>query len=186
MFDLATAKTRLGITGTTQDAQLQVALNTSIALAERYCDRKFLYAAETVKFYHFSGAFMFIPRYPIEQIISSTGLPSETKVNNRLGMIEFHGHQSFEDASVTYAGGYKVLPDDLELALWGVFNGVWPSINGGSSVAAGAIDSITIPDVGTIRYNNSGSSASSSASAGNANVLGAFASVLDTYRRVTC
>ena len=186
MFDLATAKTHLGITGTAQDAQLQVALNTSISLAERYCDRKFVYAAETVKFYHFLGDTMFLPRYPIEQVVSSSGLPTESKVHHRLGTIELHREQFIEEASISYAGGYKVLPDDLELALWGIFNGVWPSINGGSSVAAGAIDSISIPDVGTVRFSNSGSSASSSASAGHAHVLGPYYSILETYRRVTC
>ena len=186
-FDLATAKLRLGITDTAQDAQLQVALNTSISLVERYCDRKLTYASETVKFYHFLGDTLFLPRYPVEQVFTATGLPTESKVHHRLGTIELHREQFIEDASISYAGGYKVLPDDLELAMWGVFNSVWPTMNGGASVAAGAIDSITIPDVGTVRYNNnSGGAGASSASAANANVLGAYVSVLDTYRRVTC
>jgi hypothetical protein len=186
MFDLATAKARLGITGTAQDTLVQTAITTTLEIAERYCDRKFTYAAETVKFYHFLGETFFLPRYPVQDVISHTGLPDQMKVHHRLGTVELHYAQFIEEAEFVYTGGYSVLPADLELALWGIFNGVWPSINGGSSVAVGAIDSITIPDVGTIRYNNSGSSASSSASAGNANVLGPYYSILDTYRRVTC
>jgi hypothetical protein len=190
MFDLATANTRLGITG--QDAQLQAALNISLAMAERYCDRKFMYAAETVKFYHFAGRTMFLPRYPIEQVFSTTGLPSETKVHNRLGTVEFHGEQFIEDASISYAGGYKVLPEDLELALWMIFDQVWPSLNatgGGSSLAAGsgAITSISVPDVGTLRFDTGGQSNSAGGGLSAVGLIPASSiNLLDYYRRRTC
>ena len=192
MFDLATAKTRLGITGTGQDALLQVALDTSMALAERYCDRKFTYAAETVKFMHFAGRTMFLPRYPIEQVLSSTGLPSETKVHHRLGTIEFHGEQFIEDASISYAGGYKVLPDDLELGIWMILDQVWPSVNqtgGGSSLAAGgsAITSISVPDVGTLRFDTGGQSGSNVGGLSAVGLIPAISiNLLDYYRRRTC
>lgn len=180
-YDLATAKTRLGITGTAQDAMIQSTLDGSVAIAERYCDRRLAYASETVKFYHFEGDTMFLPRYPIEQVVSSTGLPAEVKIHHRLGTLEFHSPTFIEEAEISYAGGYQVYPLDLELALWGIFDTVWPAVNGGATVAAGAIDSITIPDVGTVRYNNSSSSGT-----GNANVLGPYSGILDTYRRLTC
>ena len=190
MIDIATAKTRLGITGTTQDALLQVALDTSMALAERYCDRKFAYAAETVKFMHFAGRTMFLPRYPIEQVLTSTGLPSETKVHHRLGTIEFHGEQFIEDASISYAGGYKVLPDDLELGIWMILDQVWPSVSqtggGSTSVGGGAITSISVPDVGTLRF-DSGASGSSGGGLGAVGLIPAISiNLLDPYRRRTC
>jgi hypothetical protein len=190
MFDLATAKTRLGITGTGPDALLQVAIDTSMALAERYCDRKFTYAAETVKFMHFAGRTMFLPRYPIEQVLSSTGLPSETKVHHRLGTVEFHGEQFIEDASISYAGGYKVLPDDLELGIWMILDQVWPSVNqtggGSTSAGGGAITSISVPDVGTLRF-DSGASGSSGGGLSAVGLIPAISiNLLDPYRRRTC
>ncbi len=187
MFDLATAKTRLNITDTLSDALITTGINTALAVAERFCDRKFSYASETVKFYHFFGDTLFLPRYPVESIVTSTGLPTQYKVHHRLGIIELHSPQEIEEASISYTGGYKVLPDDLELALWGIFDNLWPSVKGGASqVAAGAIDSISIPDVGTIRYNNNAGSGAGSSNANSGGVYGTFFSILETYRRVTC
>lgn len=188
MFDLATAKTRLSITDTTQDALLTVGIDTALAVAERFCDRKFGYAAETVKFYHFYGDTLFLPRYPVESIVSVTGLPTNYKVHNRLGMIDLPGAQSIEEATVSYTGGYKVLPPDLELALWSIFDNLWPSIksSGTSSLGSSAVASITVPDVGTIRFDNSGAGAGAGGAGANSNLYGAFFSVLETYRRTTC
>ncbi len=44
-WDIATAKTKLGIVGTLQDTQLQADLDTALAIAAKYCDRKFMSAA---------------------------------------------------------------------------------------------------------------------------------------------
>jgi hypothetical protein len=183
MFDLETAKKRLGITGSDQDIQVQMALDASLMIAQRYCDRLFTYGADVVYFYYHGGDTLFLPRFPVEAIISARGIPQYLKIHSRMGMIQFAGYFTSEEIEIRYTGGYQVLPPDLEMALWGVFDSVWPSISGTSDPTAGAIDSITIPDVGTIRMNNSSGSASS---ANNANVLGPFSSILDNYRRVTC
>ena len=74
-WDLAAGKARLGIAAgdTTKDAFVTAALNASLALAESYCDRKFLYAAERATFNHPRGASLSLPRYPLEQITAVTG-----------------------------------------------------------------------------------------------------------------
>jgi hypothetical protein len=188
MFDLATAKIRLGLTTTAQDALVTLTLSTAIAVAERYCDRKFMYAAETVKFYDFHGHMMFLPRYPIVAVLpSSTGIPSTYHVHNRLGAIELHGATYIETASIDYAGGYQVLPADLELALWGVFDTLWPTLSGGgTTVAAGTIESITVSDVGTVRFAANSGNANASGGSGDAAIYGPYFSILQTYRRETC
>lgn len=184
MFDLETAKKRLGITGNEQDTQLQAALDSSLMVAQRYCDRLFTYGADVIFFYYHEGDTLFLPRYPVEAIIKMRGVPQPyLKVHARTGVIQFANFFTSEEIEIAYSGGYKVLPPDLEMALWGVFDSVWPSMSGGTTVAAGVIDSVTIPDVGTIRYNNSGGSSSS---ANNANVLGPYSGILDYYRRTTC
>lgn len=178
MFDLATAKARLGASDGSKDAIIQMGLDTALAMAERYCDRRFAYAAETARFYHFQGDTLFLPRYPIEAVISTSGLP-DIKVHHRLGTLELPGFSAVEEAVVSYSGGYQVYPPDLELALWGIFDNVYPALSG---AAPAAVDSVTIPDVGTIRYRNDGNSMSID----NANVLGSFSGILETYRRQTC
>jgi hypothetical protein len=177
MYDLATAKTRLGITGTTQDAIITAALNAAVAMAERYCDRLLAYSVDSVTFNHFVGDTLFLPRYPIEAIISTTGLP-DYLTHFSLGMLELEASTAIETATIQYSAGYRVYPGDLEMALWGIFDCIYPAMSGSTT---SAIDSVTIPDVGTIRY------ASNKGLAGvDANVLGAYNTLLETYRRVTC
>lgn len=188
MFDLATAKTRLGIVGAAQDALLSATINAVISIAERYCDRKFLYAAETVKFYDFHGHMLFLPRYPIVSVLpSSTGLPTTNHVHGRLGVIELHGINYIEAASIDYVGGYQVLPEDLELALWLMFDALWPSMSGGGAGAAGGGAVKAIRSNGaSIEYDTSGGAVSGLASSNAAGLPVGAMSILDTYRRETC
>jgi hypothetical protein len=194
MFDLATAKTRLNISGTAQDAMLTAAVGAALAVAEKYCDRLFMYAAETVKFYDFRGHVIFLPRYPIVAVISETGLPTTRHVNGLLGAIELHGRHFIDEAVISYAGGYQVLPADLELALWLIFDGLWPQFNlpvsAGAAVSpgsVGAIASISVPDVGTLRFDNGGSSSNSGGSGAAVGFIPATAvSLLEPYRRRLC
>lgn len=194
MFDTATAKTRLNITGTLQDAAINASISTALAVAERYCDRQFAYATDTVKFYEFFGHIMFLPRYPVASVISVTGLPSKYYVNGRLGSIEFGGDVHVADATINYVGGYQVLPADLELALWLLFDDIWAITPGGGSGAGASggsgsqISSISVPDVGTLRFDN-GKSANAGAGAniGAVGIIPANAiNLLEPYRRRTC
>jgi hypothetical protein len=194
MFDLATAKTRLTITGTAQDALVQAALDAALDTVERYLNRKLMYAAEVASYYYTEGETLFLDRYPVEQVVSisqtSGGAAiSKYKLHKSFGTILFPGRVGSDQIDVSYAGGYRVLPADLEMALWSIFDGFWPTISGasGSSVAAGAIESITIPDVGTVRYNVSGGASSGAAASGSGSpIYGAFYDILRLYRRELC
>jgi len=192
MFDLSAAKTRLNISGTAQDAMLTAAVGAALAVAEKYCDRMFMYAAETVKFYDFHGHVIFLPRYPIAAIISETGLPTTRHVNGTLGGIELHGQHFIHEATISYAGGYQVLPPDLELALWLIFDGLWPQFNlpvtGGAAAAVGggAITSISVPDVGVLRFSDPNNGSASGSASGNGLIPSAAVALLEPYRRRLC
>ena len=142
MFDLATAKARLGIAvvDTTKDTLLSGAISAALSIAENYCDRKFLYAAESQKFNHFHGATMSLIRYPLVNVTSvaknGAGV-SGYKVISSTGQIEFDHPVRHDELTVQYTGGYTVLPDDLLLALWRIFDVVWGAIPGGG--AGGAV-----------------------------------------------
>jgi hypothetical protein len=199
-FLLADAKTRQGIlpADSTKDVVLQASLDTALALAETYCNRRFTYAAETASFYFPFGTTLQLNRYPIEQVTSVTPLnqvaygSQNYKVVLGTGQIKSRGWLADDQIDVTYTGGYKVLPADLELALWMVFDAVWaamPGGGGGGSVAAPgqSISSITIPDVGTIRYDNGGPASSGSATGGAGGLLPlSAASILNLYRLEVC
>lgn len=67
MFDLAAAKTRLGIlpADTTKDAFLQSSLDVALSFAETYCDRWFMKQDETEVLTHDNGVIS-LHRYPLE------------------------------------------------------------------------------------------------------------------------
>lgn len=192
-FDLASANVRLGITG--KDALVTSALNAALAIVENYCDRRFLYKRDTVAFYDAHTRKLLLDRYPIVSIntISGKGSPSQINpstyhVHNWAGMILFHGAPFFDELDIDYNGGYQTLPADLELALWMIFDALWPSFNstaGATTVGGGAINSITVPDVGTIRFDNGSSGANGGAGA--VGLISASAiNILQPYRRVAC
>ena len=80
-----------------------------------------------------------------------------------------------------------MLPADLELALWMIFDQVWATLPGGgagTSAAGQGIESITIPDVGTIRF---GSGGASGAAGGASGVLPlSSTTILNLYRLEVC
>ena len=199
MFDLATAKTRLNIIGATQDAALQACLDTALAVAEKYCDRQFMYAADSASFYYPYQMGLQLTRFPLEQVTSVLGSNGNSylnfKMNKPTGQVLFAGAIGSDQIDVTYAGGYKTLPADLELALFTVFDNLWQTTpgwgapaGGGVATAGGAIKSVAIPDVGTIQFDTSGSSGAASAagSFGGGLIPASAASLLDLYRLEKC
>jgi hypothetical protein len=156
-FDLATAKLRAPSL-VVPDLVIQGYLDAALAVAERYCGRSFLYKAETAKFYFWVGSALQLPRFPVEQVTNVTGIASNLigwKVHHAAGQVEFGMQFYSPEVAVTYAGGYRILPPDLELALWLIFDSVVAAAQGGGSIGAGAITSISVPDVGTIRMEGS-------------------------------
>lgn len=189
-FDLATARVRIGLspTDTSKDSQLTAALNTATSLAERYCDRVFGYsAAATEEFPLFAAREIQLSRFPIVTVSSVTA--DQTAISNyqiakNAGMILFDGGSvSALLLSVTYAGGYQTLPPDLELALWMIFDAVWPTIAGvsGAGSSSGSISRVTIPDVGSISFDTGAAQTGL-----NGLVPDGAAAILDLYRRPSC
>ena len=183
-FDLATAKTRLNITDTLQDVEIQAALNASLAIAEAYCKRRFSYAAEVAHYYHVEAGYLFVDRYPINSVTSVVRDNGQSnikyKVNKSSGFLDLHGRYTDEELQVTYSGGYQVLPDDLVIALFGIFDGIWAASQGSSGPSVGAIESVSLTGVGTVRMSTGGSTSSS----GSSGAIPAMATaILSNYKR---
>jgi hypothetical protein len=192
-WTLEKAKSILGITGTTQDVEVELAMLTSMAIAESYCNRKFLRATDNVEFHeHSLDHVLDLKRYPIVQV-KVTDLKTDTEipataysVYNNHGLVKLRCiNPSYTDLAVEVTGGYELLPGDVGAAMYGILQTYWNS-KGGSTVAPGAIDSITIPDVGTVRFNNGNTSSSSSGGSGLMSQYGSSLSLLDSYRSIPC
>lgn len=69
-WDVTTAKARLGLEGTEQDALVQSAMDLAVAVAEGYCDRRFLKKADTQEFTTPCGPTLLVRRYPLVSLES--------------------------------------------------------------------------------------------------------------------
>ena len=195
-WDISGAKVYLGLPAAVDpvlDPKLQVGLDTALALAETYCNRKFMFQADSGTFVHDGGHVLQLPRYPIEQITSvsydtSTAIATNYHSRNESGQIVFDGYQGGHVITVAYSGGYKVLPADLLLALWGIFGQVYGSMSasGGGAPIGQVVQSITVPDVGTIRYESSGSSTGGAGGGAVGMIPATSVSLLDLYRLMVC
>jgi hypothetical protein len=202
-FDIESARKRVGVPDgdTSKDAELVASLNAALAIAENYCDRKFLYREETARFYYDATRKYSLKRYPIDEVvevIDSDGRFSEYKVHKLVGHVILKRPNYAEEVIITYKAGYQILPADLELALWGIFDAAYASISramsgngmGTGASNVGAISSINIPDVGTVSFNTDAASstmtnavAAKTASWGQ---YGPFFLLLDAYKDHSC
>ena len=184
-FDLATAKNRKGIlpADTTQDALIVISLAAAKAVAETYCNRKFDYAAEIATFHFPNARTLQLSRYPIEQVTLVAVSESNSdfrgyQVINGTGQVVSTSVFSARQVEVQYAGGYRTLPADLELALWLVFDEVWSASTSGGVTAS--IKSVALADVGTVQFSDPNAGASAGF------IKPAAAVILNLYRLEVC
>lgn len=158
-----------------RDAEIDLVFNMSLALCESYCDRKFLRVdGEEQEFTHFEGTTASMIRYPIIHVNSvgreeSGAALNYYHVHKSAGLIMFDHYVWAHLMIINTDAGYSLdaaqdvdgvqLPADLEFCLWTLFDLLWPLHESGSGGATnvGAVESITLQDVGTIRMNTDSS-----------------------------
>lgn len=184
-WDLATAKEKLGITGTEQDQDVQDAMDITISLAEGYCDRLFLYV-ENDKFEDYSvrHKVIYLPRYPINEVKTTNPSPLAlvSHFDKLNGRILLDAKTYYETLTITYSAGYPVdaLPPDLETAFWDILRIVWNQQYqaSGPTIQLGAIKKKTIVGVGAIEYETG-----SVDNSGTVYITDSSESILDRYER---
>ena len=191
-FDLETAKNRLNITDASKDDEIQLALDTALSVAENYCDRKFMFESSVVEDFIFKTNESFaVERYPIDKINSSENESGQAVTDNLYtidqdaGLVRFAKGCPNQSFKVNYDGGYKVLPLDIELALWSIFDKIWAMTQSstGGGVVVGGIESVAITGVGSVKY-SSGSSGDDAIGSDNSLISSMAYSVLKKYVRV--
>ena len=191
-FDLETAKNRLNITDASKDDEIQLALDTALSVAENYCDRKFMFESSVVEDFIFKTNESFaVERYPIDKINSSENESGQAVTDNLYeidqdaGLVRFAKGYPNQSFTVNYDGGYKVLPLDIELALWSIFDKIWAMTQSstGGGVVVGGIESVAITGVGSVKY-SSGSSGDDAIGSDNSLISSMAYSVLKKYVRV--
>lgn len=191
------------------DSSIEAAFALALTLAERYCDRLFLFQRQTERFVIPHIRRFFITRYPIRTVHSisadgGTGTLSESAyaVHYDLGEIIVNACAS-KYVTIDYEGGYKTLPADLQWAIVTVYKDVFaemfPDIGagggGGSTVIEGSGDvkQVTLFGVGAVSYDVGTTVANASASGADSDAgrimidpTSRLSWVLDSYRRMCC
>lgn len=154
------AYNRTGLTVTPENDILMSSLvDATLAVLENYLDRKLTYDVQTETFLYTHGCKFQVDRYPIEHV-THVSMNAKHEVHHLTGTVIFWHDVVGTNLSVTYSGGYRVLPADLELAYWLTFDNLYSQASGGTSGAGsgfggGEVSSISVPDVGTVRFSTS-------------------------------
>lgn len=204
-WDISAGRIRAGLTAgdVSQDAVLQVAMDQALALAELYCNRYFLYATQTDTFTSYTHWALSLTRYPIESFSSASpamsgggthptvtdpaitsawaiGLPVDG-IDQDAGVIRIRTALNPQEQKITYTGGYKTLPDDLELALWMIFDAT-KAAGAGATGSLGGVKRASLTGVGSVDF-DLGSSAATGGGGMGGFMSPAATSILDLYVR---
>lgn len=141
------------------DSKIEQAMAITVSTIERYCNRLFAYRtdhAETV--YKQNGNGWQLHLWPVkDNRISVNGEPVDNpRVDNQTGVAWFDSYRHTDMCDVLYTGGYDYCdwPPDLLAVLYGsISNGY--DLTVGEITHASSISKVTIPDVGTVTYDNS-------------------------------
>jgi hypothetical protein len=159
-WTLNTAKDRLNIAAadTTHDVMIQAALDVALKTVELKLSRKLLLRRETISFPMHDLGYIWTDRYPIQKVYSLSG-QTHTMRNYTVfpdqGRIYVGGRGDF---TLDYDGGYVELPPDLDYVMWAAFDTIYKQMlnpaAGGATVVQGSgeVQSITIQDLGTVRF----------------------------------
>ena len=156
---IETLRVRVGLDSAdaSRDDDINYASDLSLMLMGSYCDRLFDQVVDSEEvFTHESGYSFSLIRYPIVSIKSVTG-DSQTitayHIAKNRGIIELDSRGIFHELTIVSTGGYAEgeFPADLLQAYYLIFDQQFAGI-GTTSTDAGAISSVTVADVGTVRY----------------------------------
>ena len=153
-------KNHLGLQDSTDvdiDAKIDQAMSIVLSAIERYCNRKFGYRNDFVeRVYRTRGNGWQLHLWPFEpEFLWVHGEKAvDLTVDSQTGIAWFRGYEGRESVEVLYSGGYQpcAFPDDLLAVMYGSISGAYSKVLG--EVSESAISKITIPDVGTITYDN--------------------------------
>lgn len=164
-------------------AQAVRALTLALTTVESALDRDLEYESGVVETFTHVSSSMNLKSYPVDTIdsLSIEGNeidPTAYQVDPLRGLVLLRC--GGRNVTVTYSGGYQTFPVDLDLATQAVAAYLYPlTLPGGAESLAGPpLQSITVPDVGTMRFET--------ATAAKTQVFGMLApqyqAILDGYR----
>lgn len=124
-WDLAAARARIGLPedDTAQDTNLQAAMNVALAVAESYCDRRFMKQEDTQDFTPPIGPTLLVRRWPLDSLTSLQPLPpfadpepdpvpvpTQWRMDKKRGMVFIVGAAPYIPVPAAAAGPMSTAP----------------------------------------------------------------------------
>lgn len=136
LVTLTEVKSYLGITDASQDEKLNLLLPAADNYFKNVCGRTFEYGAFTEKVYFVNGK-TFLKETPIDTITSIEDILGNSYtyefLNETNGLIMLAANYNFQGV-VEYTGGYRVIPDDIKLAVMRIVEYLLSSTEGVNSL----------------------------------------------------
>jgi len=182
---IETLRVRIGLidSDASRDDDINAASAVTLALMANYCDRYFDEVVDGVQdFTHVTGESLSLNRYPVTEITSMlNNMGNEFTLyhlGEYTGIIHFDYPVAFHTLSVTSTAGYAEgeFPDDLLIAYYSIFDQQFAAMESGATISTTNIESVTVADVGTVRYG-------SNDSMGGGFIPPIAGSILDAYKR---
>ena len=162
MWDVATAKADLGITGNGSDAAIERTMAVAQSTVETWLQRGIVKAREIWKFRGAHGDRLVVFRFPVIEVHAltiggQTIDPATVIVHHREGWIWHPAMAGNPTIEVDLTAGFDPMPAALEAALWDVFHARWakadPTTGAVITPSTGqAIKAVSIPDAISIQY----------------------------------
>ena len=186
LIDIDDLRVKVGLASgdASQDAAITTAYDAALDMIEAYLNRKLEFMADQEHFTHINGYTASLRRYPVTSV-ASVRPDAKYHVERETGVLHFDGRVREHDLTVDYSGGFTptTLPAVIHLALLDTFKAIWDAAQGGGG-QTGEIQSITAPDVGTIRFATSGGAAAAGSAGSTGGLIPAYLlGMLSLFRR---
>ena len=167
-------RVRIGLQPNDQsrDADIDVAAEVTMSIIEDWCYRKFPFKSDQEEtFTHVNGGTISLIRYPVWEIHTLQTDGSDIQgfhIESKTGLIHFDGgHVHSHEIKVNYAGGYPLkdywdplshdfnvefMPAALQMATMLLFDNVWSRMENTGGGISGNVESVTLTQVGTVRF----------------------------------
>lgn len=163
----------------------QAALTLALDTVELYLDRGLEFQKDITEEIEWDHNSYLVRRFPIVKVHNFSHSSDSYQVDKARGMVRGFGSVK-EGVSITYDGGYEMIPPPIQYILFDVATTLYPTIyDAGTSGAIStgqAIKSISTPDVGTISYYEGAAAAADGSGTPWAFISGAHRMLLDRYR----
>jgi hypothetical protein len=191
-IDPATLRVRAGLAADddSRDNEITLAARLSQEMLEAYLDRELTFGKRVEFFTHDRGPTLTLAAYPVDgdvivRGVDDSAIPDSFHVARSTGLVQLDWINGTHEIEVEYHGGFELPPAAIGTAILVGFDYVWANVINAAGMVqgAGAIKSLSVPDVGTVSFFDGSGASGDGGGDGAPAAFGAMSDLLAPYRR---